>query len=438
MKSFGKYTSDTSEDNFDKILRYFETTVEYILFDEDQARISKLSQTLQRISTLQHFAVTSRKPKYHQVENREPRTKKAKMEKIDLPNEIWLKIINNLSTKDVFQNFSLVCKRFNNLALDPSALKSITIKNTSKMSFETFGNVKKVIQRSKKLQELKLFEDKLFNPYAIFKICFEACPQLKTLNLTGNGWNSGISSISDLQNNIEHLKSSADNKLGIYIPSKLPNLRTLTIGVLKNGRIDHRLAQKCKKLEKVSICSLTQSAIAEFNLFLDTSNNSLKSLTVENFVFDDPRVKAFDIFLENLESCENLQELSLDASYFESYDLLRAISQMTNLQKLELKNLGKLKKNEYWEHFLPKCKELRYLKFYDCPNIQLEDKTISSLIENCQQLTKLSLHWTMVSKISKEIWFKAAMKSVNVFITIGKKTLTIQQYMHYAPETFKM
>ena len=48
---------------------------------------------------------------------------------IQLPNEIWLKIMNYLKTKDVFGNFALVCKSFNNLTMDHGAIKHIHISN---------------------------------------------------------------------------------------------------------------------------------------------------------------------------------------------------------------------------------------------------------------------------------------------------------------------
>ena len=95
------YTSNTSENEFDEILRYFETTVEYILFDDNHTRVSKLSQTLQKISTLQNLAKKAKYPKGSKIQAQEPMTKKARTEKPDLPNEIWLKIMNLMNTKDV-------------------------------------------------------------------------------------------------------------------------------------------------------------------------------------------------------------------------------------------------------------------------------------------------------------------------------------------------
>ena len=422
------YTSNTSDNDFDEILRYFETTVENILFDDNQKRVSKLSQTLKKISTLCHLAKTSKYLRDSQIQINEPRNKKAKMENLDLPNEIWLKIINQMSTKDIFQNFALVCKRFQNLTIDASALHSIILKNTSQMSVETMENVKKVLQRSKKLQELEINESRQTDPYAIFKICFESCPKLKALHLTGFGWMNSMFVNSDFiwKTNIQHLRLLDDDGLGVYIASKLTNLRTLTIDFLMSRSNDdmNQIAEKCKKLEKVSIKEVISKP--EFNEFIFRLNGSLKYLTVERF--DSTSVNDIKTFLDNLRASKNLQELSLNASSFNGNDLLKAISEIPKLQKVELKNLGKIA-NEDVKLLARNCKELKYLKFDNCQSIHLENETVSSLIDDCPQLTKLTFHWAMVSKISNELWHKASIKSIDVFITIGKKTFTVQKYL---------
>ena len=55
---------------------------------------------------------------------------------LDLPNEIWTKIIKYLSSKDVYGTLTLVNKRFQSLALDSGVLriiKIITYENEEKM-----------------------------------------------------------------------------------------------------------------------------------------------------------------------------------------------------------------------------------------------------------------------------------------------------------------
>ena len=54
-----------------------------------------------------------------EIEPNDKRLKIDSIKKTELPNEIWLKIINCMKTKDLFKNFILVCKQFNTLTMDP-------------------------------------------------------------------------------------------------------------------------------------------------------------------------------------------------------------------------------------------------------------------------------------------------------------------------------
>ena len=58
--------------------------------------------------------------------------KKLKLDhgnRIELPEEIWLKVINYLKTQDLFQNFALANKYFHGLSQDTRAVKSLLLKN---------------------------------------------------------------------------------------------------------------------------------------------------------------------------------------------------------------------------------------------------------------------------------------------------------------------
>ena len=70
------------------------------------------------------------------------------------PDEIWLKIIQYLPTKDVFRNFALICKRFNNLTQDSSTVKYLQL--TAIDTWQKFENVSKLISITKYLVELKI------------------------------------------------------------------------------------------------------------------------------------------------------------------------------------------------------------------------------------------------------------------------------------------
>ena len=46
----------------------------------------------------------------------------------NLPQEIWLKIMNYVKNKDLFMNISLACKFFNELTQDSNAVKFLEVK----------------------------------------------------------------------------------------------------------------------------------------------------------------------------------------------------------------------------------------------------------------------------------------------------------------------
>ena len=103
----------------------------------------------------------------------------------ELPNEIWMKILNHLTTKDIFGNFALVCKRFNGLTMDSGTIKFIQLSN-----FKTEGDTSKmekalkVLKRCHFLKSLSIDEccNSYVNTFAIQ--AFLTCPRLKSLKIT--------------------------------------------------------------------------------------------------------------------------------------------------------------------------------------------------------------------------------------------------------------
>jgi hypothetical protein len=71
-----------------------------------------------------------------------PKTTSKARTLTDLPTEILIKIINNLTTRDVVRNVSLVSKQFNVLANDSSV--EVTVKMSRATSLQT---AKKIFNR---------------------------------------------------------------------------------------------------------------------------------------------------------------------------------------------------------------------------------------------------------------------------------------------------
>ena len=98
---------------------------------------SKL-QVQKYLLKLANLCKNSRTYKKRPIENEIDENQVEKKIKIDpkktpnLPQEIWLKIMNHLKTKDLFLSFGLVCKFFNGLTLDSRAVKFLEVKKANK------------------------------------------------------------------------------------------------------------------------------------------------------------------------------------------------------------------------------------------------------------------------------------------------------------------
>ena len=113
-----------------------------------------------------------------------------------LPNELWLKIINYMKTKDIFGSFALVNKHFNSLTLDTSAIKYLQVKNI-RGDPSKHENVMKVLSRCKSMIEFSI-EDRRCDEYQ-FKSCInkalESSQKLKSLKILTRSLNLGIDEI---------------------------------------------------------------------------------------------------------------------------------------------------------------------------------------------------------------------------------------------------
>ena len=81
---------------------------------------------------------------------------KIEFEQVEIfPDEIWLKIINYLSTMDIFQKFALVCKHFQALTFDGSAIKYLELKYLPKKK-KMVEKLMEILKKSKSVKEIKM------------------------------------------------------------------------------------------------------------------------------------------------------------------------------------------------------------------------------------------------------------------------------------------
>ena len=151
IKIPGKNQSFSDDTDFALFMKWFEVFAEDTIFETNLFRKTILSETIERLSSLlkvQNLLSLSK------INNAKRRKIDKTAKKIDLPDEIMLKILNYTQTKDVFGSFSLVCKRFNNLTKDPNAIKFLHVGEV--VEDEHLEKIVEVIQRSRNLHEFKM------------------------------------------------------------------------------------------------------------------------------------------------------------------------------------------------------------------------------------------------------------------------------------------
>ena len=216
--------------------------------------------------------------------------KKTKIEqKVEVPNELWMKIMNFLPTKDIFTSFALVNKHFHDLTMSPSSIKYLQIKDIEN-DFD-FDKVIEVVNRSKGLKELSILECPEYWYRFVFR-AMQASIRLNSLKISMipnelQQRNASIVALlgplafgltvptNDLQLTfgpelIEKITQSSQLKIlelnGLILTpeaaikvSQMEELRSLRLSNQESGAVTpnliHELAQNCHKLEKIEIHS---------------------------------------------------------------------------------------------------------------------------------------------------------------------------------------
>ena len=478
---------------YSALIKWLETSFEQIIFDENIKRRITMTKMLKRILGLRRLQISIKRSEKRK-RDKDVQDGKAKKAKIDiskqvvLPNELWLKIMNQMQTKDLFGSFAQVCKQFNKLSKDSSAIKVLTVKDMKEPS--QFKSLSKVIKRSKNLNEIKIEYSKRMEPCKhyvkhIMQLALKSCPKLKTLKIHANSWITQQCEkfLIEHGQNLEHLElKGVDFKDNRTAPvANFRKLKSLLIshGHGKTSYEDLRsIANNCTRLEKMHFKLLVAKDSGEeeyqkasgFHYFLKARRNTLKSLTI-NKVSDWSWSE--DNILKNLAYCEKIEEVKLLDASFISNDVLDTLSHLPTLQKLELVNLGNLsidklddfsyknvmkdrktlKMNAFFKKLntdsltylsisksdiiteeniksLSKngCPKLEKLVLEKCLNLILKEDTLKTLLEKCSQIKTLQFHWKMVTQISDKFWSQLS-KGISIYISMGTSCLPIENFV---------
>ena len=154
---------------FDTTIHDFEKFAREVFNGSNENEKEKLHKKLEQFTTFKEYYI--KKHESEKFENmlehsrkrqmRSPEYSSTKRKKVDssklfeLPNEIWLKIMSYLKTSDLLKRFNLVCKHFNALSLDSSAIKFIPLRNIENR--ECYHQAVTVLKRCKVLCEVDIY-----------------------------------------------------------------------------------------------------------------------------------------------------------------------------------------------------------------------------------------------------------------------------------------
>ena len=293
-----------------------------------------------------------------------PKKQKILAHNIDLPDEIWRKIFSYLSTNTILRNVTRVCKRFNDIAKDPTMLKAVNLHGLIEYDMEY---VVKVLERCKSLSELSILNCKQYPK--MLSVALKSNINLKTLKVGFYDRNSetGASEIEmteetakiilDLGKRLEHLHIRQSlTKEAVSVIVKMVNLKTLYIDgdettiCAKDFKV---LARECTKLENLNLNILGTFDIRDVmgNVNYDEKEAELKdcmkiflrerSTSLKQFIFNAHLLRTSrgsNGFFETIHQCQNLETLKV--GIFGNYQMnkkeVEAIARLPKLKKIEL------------------------------------------------------------------------------------------------------
>ena len=214
---------------------------------------------------------------------------------MDLPNEIWMKILGYLPTSDILRNFNLTCKHFHFLATNPGAIKFLELKNVDKS--DQYQQIVKVLKRSKTLNKLTIDNCSTHMNHILAHAL--KSNHLRTLEVLG--YEATLS-----KKNVEYIKNSNINVLKLesinlkddemQIIGALKTLKSIRISNLANSRamdvseLIKTLANVNTRIEDLALVSRRHNGghlrINNLTLrnFLISKTDSLKKLKVICYV----------------------------------------------------------------------------------------------------------------------------------------------------------
>ena len=368
--------------------------------------------------------------------------------KIDLPNELWIKILGFMKTCYVLKNFALTCKRFHNLSLDPSIIKSLYLSRIDEFDLQY---VTKVIKRSKFMAKIKINQCKFLPD--ILSTSLESSHKLKTVTIK-------LTSSEEFLNIDKILQKSGKNLEFLSLESPYGNRFKLTEATVTKltslKALD--LKRSCTQLNSKTLIALAKNAKIEslnatvicdyetnlaFETFVKTMGKTLKNLSIVHSGIRDHEIS----WPKYLKMCQTLQNISIKNG---SVPTLKGINELNNLKFLKLNNildsdptfsqevstlfevldLEAMEKLAIWnmnitlENFSTlanrQCPKLKDICFIDCEKLKLDEKAIGRMISNFPQLERIHMRDAVVDLTIEQLYqLMERMEQIGVVVGVG-------------------
>ena len=280
-----------------------------------------------------------------------------------LPDEIWLKIMCHLNSKDLLITFGLVCKRFRCLSLDSKVLK-VMVKNLKLKNINDkhkYTSAIKIIQNAENLNGISI---ELSKPYwrhlmnhalktSDLKslelldqvlVQYNEKPNLTLKDITKmveTGTKLEVLKIRNLKIELEDFKLIASIKTlkSLHFVDTSTTVKKCYVFTADNIIA---LGRNCKYLEDISfftiysLSPLSNEEIHAFDVFFNERRLTLRKLRLDGFFCTDAWLNPRSSFLKNIVLCENLEELTLmnctlSKSGEESISTLAGLKKLVNV-----------------------------------------------------------------------------------------------------------
>ena len=385
---------------FDTTIHDFEKFAREVFNGSNENEKEKLHKKLEQFTTFKEYYI--KKHESEKFENMLEHSRKRQMispkylcskrKKVDssklfqMPSEIWLKIMSYLTTSDLLKRFNLVCKHFNSLSLDTSAIKFIPLRDIENREF--YHQAITVLKRCKVLCEVDIYCCAYMKD--LISHALKSNAGLKKLKIEGKTisvknfknlkiW-QGLQSLELVSTEMENvtllevakiktlksLKMKNCNQIDTFRRTEISKdfVRALNenckqfkeldieflddvdvqeIAKLKSFKFSFgglsaeqiKTLAQCDKLETINLCfsdkDNSKLALELNNLFLK-HKSSLKHIKISNV---SKQSQSNISFLDNLTLCENLEIIVARLDGFINSDSLK-IFQLHGLKKLKL------------------------------------------------------------------------------------------------------